>query len=38
MAPLTFIAGGCGMDFKLMPEPRWSWAYPWSCCSCWAWR
>jgi magnesium transporter len=26
--PLTFIAGVYGMNFKLMPELDWPWAYP----------
>jgi len=26
--PLTFIAGGYGMNFEFMPELRWSWGYP----------
>ena len=26
--PLTFIAGVYGMNFKYMPEVKWTWGYP----------
>ena len=26
--PLTFLAGGYGMNFKFMPELEWRWGYP----------
>jgi magnesium transporter len=27
--PLTFLCGVYGMNFDILPELKWSWAYPW---------
>jgi magnesium transporter len=27
--PLTFLCGVYGMNFDVLPELKWGWAYPW---------